>query len=43
MLYMIENKKRRNIIASMTPEEIAEERANTVRMGDRKLTFIRTL
>jgi len=43
VVYMIENKRRRQILANMTAEEIAEERANTVRLGDRKLTFIRTL
>ena len=43
VIYMIENAKRRKLIANMTSEEVAEERANDRRKGDRKITFIRTL
>jgi len=43
VLYMIENAKRRKLIANMTPEEIEEEKYSSVRRGDRKRTFIRAL
>jgi hypothetical protein len=43
VLYMIENSKRRKMIAGWTEEEIAEEKANPARIGDRKRTFIRHL
>jgi len=42
-LYMIENAKRRKIIANMTEEEIEAEKHNPARLGDRKVTFIRAL
>ena len=41
--YMLENAKRRKLIAGWTAEEIAEEKANPARQGDRKRTFIRAL
>jgi hypothetical protein len=40
---MIENSKRRKMIAGWTEEEIAEEKANPARIGDQKRTFIRHL
>jgi predicted MFS family arabinose efflux permease len=33
------NKKRERIVENMTPEEIKEELTNSVRLGDKKLTF----
>jgi hypothetical protein len=33
------NKKRERIVENMTPEEIQEELTNSVRLGDKKLTF----
>jgi hypothetical protein len=43
VLYMLENAKRRKLVASWTEEEIAAEKANPARMGDSKRTFIRNL
>lgn len=43
VVYMFENARRRKVTAGWTEEEIAAEKANTERMGDRKLTFIRHL
>lgn len=43
VLYMLENAKRRKLVVSWTEEEIAQEKANPTRRGDRKRTFIRNL
>jgi hypothetical protein len=43
VLYMLENAKRRRIVAQMTLEEIEAEKVNPERRGDRKVTFIRAL
>lgn len=43
VLYMIENSKRRKLVANMTAEEIEAEKNNPARRGDQKITFIRAL